>query len=70
MGNFTNLVDFIVMDMEEDQEIPILLGQSFLKTARALIDGHQGKIDFRLWDEEKIFISSNLSKRTHHWLIN
>lgn len=44
------------MDMEEDQEIPILLGQSFLKTARALIDGHQGKIDFRLCGMRRKFL--------------
>ena len=31
-------VDFIVLDMEEDKEIPILLGKPFLATGRAMID--------------------------------
>ena len=31
-------VDFIVLDMEEDKEIPIILGRPFLATGKALID--------------------------------
>ena len=31
-------VDFIVLDMEEDKEIPIILGRPFLTTGRAMID--------------------------------
>ena len=31
-------VDFIVLDMEEDKEIPIILGRPFLATGRAMID--------------------------------
>ena len=30
--------DFIVLDMEEDKEIPIILGRPFLSTKRAMID--------------------------------
>ena len=30
--------DFIVLDMEEDKEIPIILGRPFLVTGRAMID--------------------------------
>ena len=30
--------DFIVLDMEEDKEIPIILGRPFLATGRAMID--------------------------------
>ena len=31
-------VDFVILEMEEDVEIPLLLGRPFLKTAGALID--------------------------------
>ena len=34
-------VDFIMLDMEEDQEIPIILGRPFLATGRTLTDVHQ-----------------------------
>ena len=30
--------DFIILDMEEDKEIPIILGRPFLATRRAMID--------------------------------
>ena len=30
--------DFIVLDVEEDKEIPIILGRPFLATSRAMID--------------------------------
>ena len=30
--------DFIVLDIEEDKEIPIILGRPFLATGRALIN--------------------------------
>ena len=35
---FIFLVDFIILDMEEDKEIPIILGKPFLTTGRAMID--------------------------------
>ena len=34
--------DFIVLDMEEDKEIPIILGKPFLATSRAMIDVQMG----------------------------
>ena len=33
--------DFIVLDMEEDKEIPIIMGRPFLATGRAMIDVHK-----------------------------
>ncbi|MCI90485.1 hypothetical protein A2U01_0111777, partial [Trifolium medium] len=30
--------DFVIMDIEEDEEAPILLGRPFLTTGKALID--------------------------------
>ena len=37
-------VDFIVLDMEEDKEIPIILGRPFLATGRAMIDVQKGEL--------------------------
>ena len=44
VGKFIIPVDFIVVDMEEDLEIPILLGRPFLMTAGAVIDMKNEKI--------------------------
>ncbi|XP_061343130.1 uncharacterized protein LOC133289247 [Gastrolobium bilobum] len=40
--------DFVVLNMEEDTEIPLLLGRPFLATARAMIDVEQGKLMLRV----------------------
>ena len=48
-------VDFIVLDMEEDREIPIILGRPFLATRRAMIDVQRGKIKLRVQDDEVNF---------------
>ena len=34
--------DFIVLDMEEDKEIPIILGRPFLATGRVMICAEGG----------------------------
>ena len=36
--------DFIVLDMEEDSEIPIILGKLFLAIGRAMIDVQKGEL--------------------------
>ena len=38
MGKFIFPVDFIVLDMKKDREVPLILGKPFLATGRALID--------------------------------
>ena len=38
VGKFIFPVDFVVMDMEEDTQVPLLLGRPFLATIVALID--------------------------------
>jgi len=48
-------VDFVVMDMEEDVEVPLILGRSFMKTARVIIDVDKGKLKVHVQDEEVNF---------------
>ena len=38
VGKFIFPVDFVVMNMEEDTQVPLLLGRPFLATRAALID--------------------------------
>ncbi|XP_022856217.1 uncharacterized protein LOC111377370, partial [Olea europaea var. sylvestris] len=47
--------DFLILDMEEDKDVPIILGRPFLATARALIDVQQGQLTLRLGEEQAIF---------------
>ncbi|CAM8990443.1 unnamed protein product [Rhodiola kirilowii] len=59
VGNFHIPGDFVVLEMEEDTEIPILLGRPFLYTAGAIFDTTKGSITMRVGDEE---IEFNLDK--------
>ena len=47
--------DFIVLDMEEDKEIPIILGRPFLATGRAMIDVQRGELKLRVHEDEVKF---------------
>ncbi|GJW13314.1 reverse transcriptase domain-containing protein [Tanacetum coccineum] len=43
--------DFVVVDFDADPRVPLILGRSFLRTARALIDVYEGEIVLRDGDE-------------------
>ena len=47
--------DFIVIDMEEDAEVPIILGRPFLATGRTIIDVKKGELTMRVQDQEVTF---------------
>ncbi|XP_019455104.1 PREDICTED: uncharacterized protein LOC109356228 [Lupinus angustifolius] len=44
-------VDFVIMDIEEDKEVPLILGRPFMKTARVIIDIDDGKLKVRVEDQ-------------------
>ncbi|XP_070012143.1 uncharacterized protein [Nicotiana sylvestris] len=47
--------DFVIIDCQVDEEIPIILGRPFLATGRALINCETGELKMRLNDKEVIF---------------
>ena len=55
VDKFTFPADFIVLDMEEDKEIPIILGRPFLATGMAMIDVQKGELKLRVQDDEVRF---------------
>ena len=48
-------VDFVVMDIEEDTEVPLILGRPFMKMAKVIIDVDDGKLKVRVQDDEVNF---------------
>ena len=48
-------VDFIILDMEEDSQVPLLLGRPFLATGVALIDMQKGVLTLRVGEEAANF---------------
>ena len=55
--------DFIVLDMEEDKEIPIILGRPFLTIGRSMIDVQRGELKLRVQEDEVKF---NVFKAMRH----
>ena len=48
-------VDFVVIDIKEDKQVPLLLGRPFLATGVALINVKKGELTLRVGDEAVYF---------------
>jgi len=48
-------VDFVVMDIEEDVDVPLILERAFMKTAKVIIDVDKGKLKICVTDEDVSF---------------
>ncbi|XP_019255974.1 PREDICTED: uncharacterized protein LOC109234438 [Nicotiana attenuata] len=55
VDKFVFPVDFIVVNMEENKEVPLILGRPFLATGRAILDIHDRKLMLRVGDETVTF---------------
>ena len=54
--------DFIILDMQEGKEVPIILGRPFLATGRVMIDVQKGELKLRVQEEEVTFNVFNAIK--------
>lgn len=45
-------IDFVVLDMEEDDDIPMISVRPFLSTVRTLVDIHDSKLTLRVGSDE------------------
>nr|GFA05276.1 reverse transcriptase domain-containing protein [Tanacetum cinerariifolium] len=63
VGKFYFLTDFVVVDFEADPQVPLILGRSFLRTGRALINIYGEEITLRVNDETVTF---NLNQTTRY----
>nr|GEX43296.1 reverse transcriptase domain-containing protein [Tanacetum cinerariifolium] len=48
VGSFFFSADFVVIDFDADPRVPLILGKSFLKTGRALIDLFEGELTLQV----------------------
>ncbi|GJY60091.1 reverse transcriptase domain-containing protein [Tanacetum coccineum] len=55
VGKFQFPADFVVVDFDADPRVPLILGRSFLKTGRALIDVYEGELTLRVGKEAVTF---------------
>ena len=63
VGKFVFLVDFIVINIEEDKQVSLLLGSPFLATGVALIDVKKGELTLRVGDEAVHFNLNHILKQ-------
>nr|GEZ78941.1 reverse transcriptase domain-containing protein [Tanacetum cinerariifolium] len=63
VGMFYFPADFVVVDFEPDPRVPLILERCFLKTGRALIDVHKGKLTLRIGNEA---ITYNLDQTSRY----
>ncbi|GKA38293.1 reverse transcriptase domain-containing protein [Tanacetum coccineum] len=67
VGKFHFPTDFVVVDFEADPRVPLILGRSFLRTGRALIDVYGEEITLRVDNKAVTF---NLDQTTRYSSIN
>ncbi|XP_058002337.1 uncharacterized protein LOC131179495 [Hevea brasiliensis] len=65
VGKFYIPIDFVILDMEEDANIPIILERPFLVTASALIDVKVKKLTLKVRDDQLVFNINNTMKKHH-----
>ncbi|GAB2271406.1 hypothetical protein Dimus_038913 [Dionaea muscipula] len=67
--NFIIPIDFIVIEMEEDLEVPIILGRPFFATMGAIFDVKNDKLTFEVGNEKvefNLFNSLKYPSMTDH----
>nr|GFA34952.1 reverse transcriptase domain-containing protein [Tanacetum cinerariifolium] len=63
VGKFHFSTDFVVVDFEADPRVPLILGRSFLRIGRALIDVYREEITLQVNDEA---VTINLNQTTRY----
>ncbi|XP_058747230.1 uncharacterized protein LOC131620247 [Vicia villosa] len=64
VDKFVFPVDFVILEMPEDEEIPLILGRPFLETGRSMIDIENGTMTLKVYDEElKINVRSTMKHK-------
>ncbi|GKD16560.1 reverse transcriptase domain-containing protein [Tanacetum coccineum] len=67
VGKFQFSADFVVVDFDADPRVPLILGRSFLKTGRALIDVYEGELTLRVGKEAVTFNLDQTSRYSSNY---
>ena len=60
---FIFLMDFVIMDIEEDSDIPLILGHPFMLTTKCVVDMGNDNLEMSVEDQKVTF---NLFKTIKH----
>ncbi|GKA44627.1 reverse transcriptase domain-containing protein [Tanacetum coccineum] len=64
-GKFTFPADFVILEMEEDSNVPLILGRPFLHTVDAVIRVKQKQLNLRVGTERMIFNIDSAIKHSY-----
>ncbi|XP_009795877.1 uncharacterized protein [Nicotiana sylvestris] len=64
VDKFVFLVDFIVVDMQVNKEVPLILGRPFLYTGRAILDIYEGQLMLRVGNEKVVLQMKKMMKHS------
>nr|GEU51838.1 reverse transcriptase domain-containing protein [Tanacetum cinerariifolium] len=67
VGKFTFLVDFVILEMEEDSKVPLILGRPFLYIVDAVIRVKQKQLNLGVGTQRMIF---NIDSAMKHSYLN
>ncbi|GKA48270.1 reverse transcriptase domain-containing protein, partial [Tanacetum coccineum] len=67
VGKFKFPADFVVVDFDADPRVPLILGRSFLKIGRALIDVYEGELTLRVRKEAITFNLDQTSRYSSNY---
>ncbi|GJT18084.1 reverse transcriptase domain-containing protein [Tanacetum coccineum] len=67
VGKFHFPADFVVVDFDADPRVPLILGRSFLKTGRALIDVYEGELTLHVGNEAVTFNLDQTSRYSSNY---
>ncbi|GKF46069.1 reverse transcriptase domain-containing protein, partial [Tanacetum coccineum] len=67
VGKFQFPDDFVVVDFDADPRVPLILGRSFLRTGRALIDVYEGELTLRVGKEAVTFNLDQTSRYSFNY---
>ncbi|GJV63702.1 reverse transcriptase domain-containing protein [Tanacetum coccineum] len=65
VGKFTFSVDFVILEMEEDNIVALILGRPFLHTADAVIRVTQKQLNLRVETKRMTFSIDSVMKHSH-----
>ncbi|GJS85317.1 reverse transcriptase domain-containing protein [Tanacetum coccineum] len=65
VGKFTFLVDFVILEIEEDSKAPLILGRPFLHTADAVIQVKQKQLNLGVGTERMTFHMDSAMKHSY-----
>nr|GEU68480.1 reverse transcriptase domain-containing protein [Tanacetum cinerariifolium] len=65
VGGFTFLVNFVILEMEEDNKVPLILGRPFLHVANVVIRVKQKQLNFGVGTKRMTFSIDSVMKYSY-----